>query len=208
MHQGGTNAGLILTVLIFSKTSQTSVQELAPLRMCPPQGTIIDLLLLWYYISDIICNSPGIATSIPGFCPPLTGKQSCLPMQETQETQVWSLGWEDLLEDEMANTPVFFWGFRDDSDSKESACHVGDRRSILGLQRYPGEGNGNPRQYPCLENPMDKGYSPQRVGHDWATNNTTPKLGMTTYPNSKNNTIRKVIQILPNALLWKPNKPV
>ena len=62
--------------------------------------------------------------------------------------------------------PVFFWGFHDDSDSKESACHVGDWRSILGLGRYPGEGNGKPLQYSCLENPMDKGYSPQRGGHD------------------------------------------
>jgi len=32
-----------------------------------------------------------------------------------------------------------------------------DQGSILGLQRSPGEGNGNPLQYSCLENPMDKG---------------------------------------------------
>ena len=49
------------------------------------------------------------------------------------------------------------------SDSKESACNVGDPSSIPGLGRSPGEGNGYPLQYSCLENPMDRtlaGYSP------------------------------------------------
>ena len=43
------------------------------------------------------------------------------------------------------------------SDGKESACNVGDLGSISGLGRSPGEGNGNPLQYSCLENPMDRG---------------------------------------------------
>ena len=43
------------------------------------------------------------------------------------------------------------------SDGKESACSVGDSVSIPGLGRSPGEGSGNPLQYSCLENPMDKG---------------------------------------------------
>ena len=43
------------------------------------------------------------------------------------------------------------------SDSKESACNVGDPSSIPGLGRSPGEGNGNPLQYSCLGNPMDRG---------------------------------------------------
>ena len=38
-----------------------------------------------------------------------------------------------------------------------SACNVGDPGSIPGLGRSPGEGNGNPLQYSCLENPMDGG---------------------------------------------------
>ena len=38
-----------------------------------------------------------------------------------------------------------------------SACNEGDRVSIPGLGRSPGEGNGNPLQYSCLENPMDGG---------------------------------------------------
>ena len=38
-----------------------------------------------------------------------------------------------------------------------SACNAGDRGSIPGLGRSPGEGNGNPLQYSCLENPTDRG---------------------------------------------------
>ena len=43
------------------------------------------------------------------------------------------------------------------ADGKESACNAGDPSSILGLGRSPGEGNGNPLQYSCLENSMDRG---------------------------------------------------
>ena len=43
------------------------------------------------------------------------------------------------------------------SDSKESAYNAGDPSSISGLGRSPGEGNGNPLQYSCLDNPMDRG---------------------------------------------------
>ena len=41
------------------------------------------------------------------------------------------------------------------SDSKASAYNAGDLGSIPGSGRPPGEGNGNPLQYSCLENPMD-----------------------------------------------------
>ena len=48
-------------------------------------------------------------------------------------------------------------GFYSDSDGKESACNVGDPDSIPELERSPGEGNGYPLQYSCLENSMDRG---------------------------------------------------
>ena len=53
-----------------------------------------------------------------------------------------------------------FKGFPDGAHGKESTCQSGDVRdmgSIPGLGRSPGEGNGNPLQYSCLESPMDKG---------------------------------------------------
>ena len=47
-------------------------------------------------------------------------------------------------------------GFPGGSEVKASACNAGDHGSIPGLGRSPGEGNGNPLQYSCLENPMDR----------------------------------------------------
>ena len=44
-----------------------------------------------------------------------------------------------------------------DSDGKASVYNVGGPGSIPGMGRSPGEGNGNPLQYYCLENPMDRG---------------------------------------------------
>ena len=48
-------------------------------------------------------------------------------------------------------------GFPGGSDGKEFACNAGDLSSIPGSGRSSGEGNGNPLQYSCLENPMDRG---------------------------------------------------
>ena len=76
----------------------------------------------------------------------------------------------------------FGWrrGFSCSSVSKESACTAGDLGLIPGLGRSPGEGNGHPLQYPCLEKSHGErslvGCGPwgrmgsQRVRHDWATN--------------------------------------
>ena len=46
--------------------------------------------------------------------------------------------------------------FPGDSDGKESACNVGELGLIPGLARSTEEGNGNPLQSSCLENPMDR----------------------------------------------------
>ena len=51
----------------------------------------------------------------------------------------------------------FTLGFLGGSDSKESACNAGDLGLIPGLGRFPEEGTGNPLQYSCLDNPMDRG---------------------------------------------------
>ena len=48
-------------------------------------------------------------------------------------------------------------GFPGGLDDKASICNAGDPGLIPGLGRSPGEGNGNPPQYSCLENPMDRG---------------------------------------------------
>ena len=56
------------------------------------------------------------------------------------------------------------------SDGKESACNAVNAGSIPVLGKSPGEENGNPLQYSCLENPEKSGgpqsIGSQRVGHD------------------------------------------
>ena len=47
-------------------------------------------------------------------------------------------------------------GFPGGLDGKESACNAGDPGSVPGLGRSPGEGTGNPLQYSCMENSMDR----------------------------------------------------
>ena len=85
--------------------------------------------------------------------------------------KVWSsLGCMRLNDDSkeaisIFNFPVFIlkcdWdliqGFPGGSDGEESAYNVRDTGSIPGSGRSPREGHGNPLQYPCLENPMDRG---------------------------------------------------
>ena len=61
------------------------------------------------------------------------------------------------------------YGFPGGSEDKASACNAGDPGSIPGLGRSPGEGNGNPLQYSCLENPMERG-SWQATVHGVAKN--------------------------------------
>ena len=61
------------------------------------------------------------------------------------------------------------------SDSKESACNAEDQGSIPGSERSPGEGNGNPLQYSCLRNSMERGawratvHGVTKVRYDLAT---------------------------------------
>ena len=50
-------------------------------------------------------------------------------------------------------------GFPGVSDGKESSCNAGDLGLVSGLGKSPGEGNGDPLQYTCLENSMDRPWS-------------------------------------------------
>ena len=50
---------------------------------------------------------------------------------------------------------LWYKDFPGGSDGKASAYNAGDPGSVPGLRRSLGEGNGNPLQYSCLENPMD-----------------------------------------------------
>ena len=68
-----------------------------------------------------------------------------------------------------------FVGFPSSSEGKASTCNAQDLGSIPGSGRSSGEGNGNPLQYSCLGNPMDRAawqatIHGVAVRHDWATN--------------------------------------
>ena len=60
---------------------------------------------------------------------------------------------------------------------KESTCNIRDAGSIPGWGRSPGGGHGDPLQYSCLENPMDRGawqpYGLARFGHEWSNSTHT-----------------------------------
>ena len=61
------------------------------------------------------------------------------------------------IQEQFKATCLCVLDFSGGSDDKESACNAGDMGSIPGLGRSPGEGNGYPLQYFCLENSMDRG---------------------------------------------------
>ena len=75
-------------------------------------------------------------------------------------------------------TSLLTRGFPGGSEVKASAYNVGDLGSIPGLGRSPGEGNGNPLQDSCLENPMDGGAWWAAV-HGVTKSDTTERLHFT-----------------------------
>ena len=90
-----------------------------------------------------------------------------VPAVGTAQILIWSYSCVFLPPHTTIRTSVFFFvgahdvllykGFPGDSDGKAAACNAGDPGLIPGSGRSPGEGNGNPLQYSCLENPMDGG---------------------------------------------------
>ena len=73
---------------------------------------------------------------------------------------------------------VYLRIFPGGSDGRESTCEAGSLGLIAGLGRSPGGGHGNPLQYSCLENPMDRGawqatVHGVTVRHTWATSQST-----------------------------------
>ena len=83
--------------------------------------------------------------------------------------------WNISRDGDFSTTYIRFCSHSNLWASLESACKEGKPGLIPGLGRSPGEGNGNPFQYSCLENAMDRGawqatvYGVARVRHDLAT---------------------------------------
>ena len=78
--------------------------------------------------------------------------------KEEQESYISDMG--SLFNRIKANTSTtvtFYFSIPGDSEHKASTCNAGNLGLIHGLGRCPGERNGNPLQYSCLENPIDRG---------------------------------------------------
>ena len=117
-------------------------------------------------------------------------KNSVLPKKIRTKNSCWCENTAHNLTNNLKSHPFFFfkrlpvysWGFPAGSVSKESACSAGDLGSTPGSGGSPGEGNGNPLQYSCLENPTDRGawratvHGVARVGHLLSNETITPFL--------------------------------
>ena len=107
-------------------------------------------------------------------------------------------------------------GFPGGSGGKASACNAGDPGSILGLGRSPGEGNGNPLQYSCLGNPMDRApwwatvMRSQRARHNLATQQQQqPYYQQMDKANTNTKTdmsVSKKTKLPPNGIHFKNNQ--
>ena len=114
------------------------------------------------YWSGLPCPPPGDLSN-PGIEP-----TSLMSPALTGRFFTTSATWE---------APIYFLSlaqgdFPGGSEVKVSACNAGNLGSIPGSGRSPGEANGNPLQYSCLENPTDRGAQ-QATVHGVAKSNTT-----------------------------------
>ena len=106
------------------------------------------------------CNRDAAAPLTPNPFPQMTAFYKC--WWQTKAF-IWPPSYK------FSFTESIIIGFSGGSDGKKSACNAGDLGSMPGSGRFPGEGNGNPLQYSCLENPMDGDFLSmglQRVGHN------------------------------------------
>ena len=109
-------------------------------------------------------QSPGLIR-LPRWC---SGKDCTCHFRRNKRHSFNSWVWKIPWSTDWQPSPVFLpgqrslvgynpWGHKELGTAKASTCNVGDPGSIPELGRSPGEGNGNPLQYPCLESPMDGG---------------------------------------------------
>ena len=138
------------------KTSPSPILALRIVHLLPTWQSLWSFAW-WLSGKESACNARGTG-SIPG---------KTLPVPV-----VWLKGFTVICSLKLICAPL--WSFPGLSQGKESACSAGDPGSIPWLGRTPGEGDGYPLQYPCLENSMDREAWPvtsigsQRVRNDWS----------------------------------------
>ena len=156
--QNSTSASLSLSAATFVQTPATRLQ--GPCRK-------EELLCIWRatHGSPVFSQGYFIILNSSGQNNPYKAKGNMM----WSDAKLW-----------LNNSLNLFMSFPHSSVSKESACSAGDLGSIPGSGRSPGEGTGNPLQYSCLENPLDRGAwqitvpGIARVRHDLATKPPAP----------------------------------
>ena len=124
-------------------------------------------------------NIWSICIKIDGFPGSSTGERICLQCRRPQFNSLFK---KNPWRKDRVPTPGFL-GYPGGSDGKESTYNVGDLGSIPGLRRCPGGGHGNPLQYSCMENTLDREawwamtHGIARVRHDWVTKHITHTSG-------------------------------
>ena len=104
-------------------------------------------------VEESIATHPSIFTwRIPGTEEP--GGLQSMGSQSDMTEQLSLVGKRNRSLNYLTYLAIYIPGV---SNGKESACNYGDPGSIPGSARFPGEGNGNPLQYSCLENTKDRG---------------------------------------------------
>ena len=98
----------------------------------------------WHFLSFFLTALLRLAYTMVSSTPGLGGKDQSFTMK-------------DNIRYRFFEAAFWGWGFPDGSEIKMSACNAGDPGLIPGSGRSPEEGDVNPLQYSCLENPMDRG---------------------------------------------------
>ena len=119
------------------------LQSVRPLRVGPDWATSLSPFTFHALEKEMATHSGVLAWRIPG-----TAEPGGLPSMGSHRV---GHDWSDLA------AAASILGFPGGSDCKESTCSAEDLGLISGLGRSPGGGHGNPLQYSCLENPMDRG---------------------------------------------------
>ena len=132
----------------------STAKFLAALEFCP------------HSCPRVLAADPTIASEVAGVDPPCSTRYLCSlsftirekGWEPTREYILLQRIWIPVLQYFLLKYSIYCSGsFPDDSESEKSACNAGYPGLIPGLGRSPGEGNGYPFQYSCLENSIDRG---------------------------------------------------
>ena len=162
------------TIALTRRTFVGKVMSLV-LNMLQPQTTVKgNFLVVWFSRKT---RALGVWLATASKRPPVSVSGCCLAhCREALVSRVIPFPFVLVRLRCFCGQVWLWWGFPGGSDGKEPTCNVGDLGSIPGLGRSPAGGHGNPLQYSCLENPMDRGAWRATVHGVTKESDTTERL--------------------------------